>query len=135
MPTAEGTRLDPDQRRALRAALTATAPWLTDPDHGPRSVAAGACDRCHDAPRLLATCGPVSAEAVCRGCALELGTDGWCDGHLAEGRAARAWAAALPDRWADLVVLWWVSTGEIRTPPSELAAERLPIEVQRTLST
>jgi hypothetical protein len=104
------TELD---RPALRAALRATAPWLDATDVGPRAVDAGTCDRCHLHPRLLPTCGPGVAGAICRDCAEELGDDAWCDGHLDDGRAARAWAAALPDRWEDTVILWWVATGEL----------------------
>lgn len=51
---------------------------------------------------------------MCRDCAAALGDDGWCEGHHDEGVAARTWAASLPDRWADVVTLWWVATGEVR---------------------
>jgi hypothetical protein len=101
-------------RRALRRRLLAAAPWLARTDVGPQAVEAGRCDRCGEAPRLLPTCGPAGAAAVCRACARWLGDDGWCDGHQQEGAAARAWADELPDRWPDLVTLWWVATGEIR---------------------
>jgi hypothetical protein len=101
-------------RRALRRALLAAEPWLAATDLGPQAVAAGACDRCHELPRLLPVCGPTGYEALCRDCAEDLGDDGWCDGHVREGRAARAWAAALPTRWHEAVVLWWVATGEVR---------------------
>lgn len=30
----------------------------------------------------------------------------------------RAWADGLPDRWADAVLLWWLSTGEIKQAPA-----------------
>jgi hypothetical protein len=108
--------VDPSQRAALRAQLRGVAPWLDADDLGPRAVDAGPCDRCGDLPRLLPTCGPDSPGALCRDCAEELGDDGWCDGHLDEGRAARAWAARLPSRWADVVTLWWAATGEVRLP-------------------
>lgn len=102
-------------RAELRAALLDAAPWLAATEVGPRSVTAGACDRCGTDPRLLPTCGPSAFEALCRGCAEQEGDHGWCAGHEEEGRAARAWASALPERWQDAVVLWWVATGEIRT--------------------
>jgi hypothetical protein len=100
-------------RRALRAALLEAEPWLGTSELGPQAVVAGRCDRCDQAPRLLPLCGPTSFEAVCRDCAELLGDDGWCDGHLEEGRAARRWARGLPDRWHEAVVLWWAATGEI----------------------
>ncbi len=109
-------------RGALRRALLDAAPWLGEPDRGPRAVEAGPCDRCGIAPRLLPTCGPAGADAVCRDCAVELGDDGWCDGHVEEGREDRAWAAELPDRWADAVTLWWIATGEVRQDPGSVAA-------------
>lgn len=110
---------EPLDRCALRAALLETAPWLADPDRGPRAVDAGPCDRCGTSPRLLPTCGPGGGRAVCRTCAFELGDDGWCEGHRDDGAAARAWAAALPERWADAVTLWWVATGEVRSDDAE----------------
>lgn len=106
--------MDPARRTRLRGALLDAAPWLGATEVGPRSVTAGACDRCGAAPRLLPTCGPTAFEALCRACAQDEGDDAWCDGHLEEGRTARAWAAELPDRWGDAVVLWWTATGEIR---------------------
>lgn len=110
----------PVDRRALGAVLSQAAPWLLETDVGPRAVDAGPCDRCGGPPRLLPTCGPDGLPGVCRDCAEVLGDDGWCDGHLEEGRAARRWAATLPQRWADLVVLWWVATGEVRIDPDRL---------------
>ncbi|MFP4635362.1 MAG: hypothetical protein ACLFRD_05840 [Nitriliruptoraceae bacterium] len=98
---------------ALRRALLSAEPWLAATEVGPQAVDAGSCDRCEDAPRLLPLCGPAGAQAVCRGCAEQLGDDGWCDGHRDEGREARTWASGLPDHWADAVVLWWVATGEV----------------------
>lgn len=106
-------------RQALRAALLATEPWLAAADLGPQAVTAGMCDRCGERPRLLPTCGPAGHEALCPACAEDRGDDAWCDGHLAEGRAARRWASRLPERWADAAVLWWVATGEIRLAPGE----------------
>jgi hypothetical protein len=102
-------------RHALRAALLETEPWLGEPDRGPRSVDAGACDRCRELPRLLPTCGPSGWEALCRPCALAVGLDAWCDGHRDDGREALRWAVALPEHWDVAVVLWWVATGELRT--------------------
>ncbi len=106
------------KRAELRQALLEAAPWLDATEFGPRSVTAGTCDRCEAAPRLLPTCGPTTFEALCRDCAEDEGDDAWCDGHLDDGRSAREWAATLPERWADAVVLWWVATGEIRAEGS-----------------
>lgn len=125
--------MSPSDRRALRAALAEVAPWLQRTDVGPRAVDAGSCDRCGTHPRLLPTCGPSGAEAVCRTCAHQLGDDGWCDGHRAEGRAARTWAAMLPDRWATFVVLWWVATGEVRFDPATIDRSQLPDPVAAAL--
>jgi hypothetical protein len=102
-------------RPALRAALLETEPWLGESHRGPRSVDAGACDRCRELPRLLPTCGPSGWEALCRTCALAVGLDAWCDGHRDDGREALRWAVALPTHWDVAVVLWWVATGELRT--------------------
>jgi hypothetical protein len=102
------------KRTELRVALLEAAPWLGATEVGPRSVVAGACDRCGTAPRLLPTCGPTSFEALCRDCAHDEGDEAWCEGHLDDGRAARAWSSELPDRWGEAVVLWWIATGEIR---------------------
>lgn len=106
--------LDPASRARLRTALLEVAPWLGADDLGPRAVDAGPCDACGDAPRVLPTCGPAGFDALCPTCALARGTDAWCDGHRDAGRTALGWAAALPDRWRDLVVLWWLATGEVR---------------------
>lgn len=106
---------DPRDRRALRRALLEAEPWLAATEVGPASVDAGTCDRCGQAPRLLPTCGPAGFEALCRDCALELGDQAWCDGHAAEGEAARDWAAALPPSWGQTVTLWWYATGELRS--------------------
>jgi hypothetical protein len=126
--------LDPGRRARLRAALLAVAPWLGADDVGPRAVDAGPCDACGDAPRVLPTCGPAGHAALCPACARRWGLDAWCDGHADEGRAALAWAAALPDRWRDLVVLWWLASGEVRpaaTSVPDLAG--LPEVVTRIL--
>lgn len=100
-------------RRELRAALLEAEPWLGDTELGPQAVAAGSCDRCDRAPRLLPLCGPGAYEAVCRDCAEVIGDDGWCEGHQEDGRRARSWAQRLPDRWAEAAVLWWAATGEV----------------------
>jgi hypothetical protein len=101
-------------RPSLRSALLEAEPWLADPARGPRAVDAGACDRCGELPRLLPTCGPAAAGAVCRPCAVEAGLDAWCDGHREEGREALRWALRLPAHWDVAVSLWWVATGELR---------------------
>ena len=120
-------------RRSLRQALIDAEPWLDDTEHGPRAVTAGMCDRCGDRPRLLPTCGSAGFEAVCRGCAAALGDAGWCEGHRDEGEHARAWAEQLPQRWGDVVVLFWVATGELRLRREDLP--HLPDEaVQAALS-
>lgn len=126
--------LDRDDRARLKAALLAVAPWLGSHDLGPQAVSAGACDACGDAPRLLPTCGPAGYEALCRGCATTLDLDAWCDGHREEGAAALAWAARLPERWADLVVWWWVSTGEVRADAASVPdVDRLPTPISAAL--
>ena len=119
MPT-----LDANDRADLRGRLRVLAPWLDATDVGPRAVDAGNCDRCGAPPRLLPTCGPAGWAALCRDCATAVGDEGWCDVHLDDGRAARSWAAALPDRWADVVVAWWVATGELRLD-TDAAAPRI----------
>lgn len=122
--------MDRANRRTLQAALLEHAPWLGADDVGPRAVEAGRCASCDTLPRLLPTCGPVGNDGVCRDCAEHLADDGWCAGHLDEGRAARRWAADLPDRWPELVVLWWVSTGELRPDPDMVnSAADLPAPV------
>ena len=126
--------MDHATRDRLRAALLTAAPWLAATDVGPRAVEAGRCDACDVQPRLLPTCGPGAPGSVCRDCALRLGEDGWCDGHRADGASARAWASALPERWADLVIAWWVATGEVRTGAwPQLDPSTLPSEVGRAL--
>lgn len=127
--------MDRATRHRLRTALLAAAPWLAATEVGPQAVAAGRCEACDVRPRLLPTCGPGAPGAVCRDCALELGDEGWCEGHRAVGEAARAWASVLPDRWADLVIAWWVATGEVRAGAwSELDTSTLPHEVRRELA-
>ncbi|MEX2551093.1 MAG: hypothetical protein WD638_12770 [Nitriliruptoraceae bacterium] len=120
-------RLGAEDRTRLRDALLQVAPWLAEPEVGPRAVDAGRCEACAERPRLLPTCGPAAAAALCRDCALAAGDDAWCDGHRDDGRAARRWAASLPDRWADLVVLWWISTGELGVSAGQtIGREGLP---------
>lgn len=125
--------MTPIDRPALRRALLDAAPWLAATEVGPQAVDAGNCDRCGNAPRLLPTCGPAGADAVCRRCAEELGDDGWCDGHVEDGRAARDWARSLPDRWADAVTLWWIATGELRVDPATIDADPWGVEVRRAI--
>ena len=126
--------MDRAARRQLRSALLDAAPWLGATELGPQAVEAGRCDACDDRPRLLPTCGPAGPGAVCRTCAIRLGADGWCEGHRDEGMAALAWAAALPESWAELVIVWWVATGEVRpTAWSELDTSVLPVEVRGSL--
>lgn len=112
--------LDRADRRQLRSALSSAAPWVDRVDAGPRAVDAGQCDRCDERPRLLPTCGPVAWRALCRECALDVGADGWCDGHADDAEELLAWAADLPPWWGDVVVLWWVSTGEVGGVPAHL---------------
>ncbi len=127
--------MDRAARRHLQTALLTVAPWLEATEVGPRAVEAGRCQACDVRPRLLPTCGPGMPDAVCRDCALQLGEDGWCEGHQAAGEAARGWASALPERWADLVVAWWVTTGEVRADAwPGLDTSALPSELRRALS-
>lgn len=122
-------------RRGLREALLSAEPWLAVDDQGPRAVDAGPCDRCGDLPRLLATCGPVAWEALCRPCALEIGLEAWCDSHREQGRVALRWAVTLPDHWDVAVSLWWVATGELRAVEVRRLdrLERLPPSVRALL--
>ena len=120
-------------RAALRRALLDAAPWLGATEVGPQAVDAGRCDRCDDAPRLLPTCGPTGADAVCRRCAEALGDDGWCDGHLDQGRSARRWASQLPEGWEQVVTLWWVATGELRIDLDSLDATSWGPQVRAAL--
>jgi hypothetical protein len=108
------TDVNASDRAALRRALLAAAPWLDDPDRGPRTVSAGSCDRCGQLPRLVPTCGPGPWEGLCRPCALQVGLAAWCQGHREEGRETLRWAVALPPSWDVAVALWWVATGELR---------------------
>ena len=117
-------------RRRLRAALADAAPWLADVEVGPTTVDAGTCDRCGLRPRVVATCGPVPFRTLCVDCVLAVGDEGWCDGHGDVAGAARAWARAAPPWWADAVVLWWISTGEVRPgAATTVDPDRLPAAV------
>lgn len=111
-------------RQDLRAALRASYPWVTDTDVGPTAVEAGECDRCARRPRCVPTCGPVAWTALCATCAVEVGDDGWCDGHHDEGAAHRAWARQLPPTWPTVVRLWWVATGEVHVDEDWLRLAR-----------
>lgn len=107
--------MDRTTRHALRAALHENAPWLAGTDLGPRAVDAGWCERCDLHPRVVPTCGPTGVTAVCAPCAVELGEDGWCDGHRGDAEVARRWVSTLPENWAELTVRWWLATGEVRS--------------------
>lgn len=69
--------------------------------------------------------------ALCAACAVEVGADGWCDGHAEGGARARRWAASLPPEWATVTRLWWVATGEARLDAAwlQVARAELPPEV------
>lgn len=105
-------------RPALRRALLAAHPWLAATAVGPQAVAAGECDHCGRRPRLLPTCGPVAWTALCRDCALAVGSEAWCEGHADEAATHLAWAAGLPADWETAARLWWVATGEVHLDPS-----------------
>jgi hypothetical protein len=106
-------------------ALRRRYPWVAHTDIGPRAVEAGECDRCQAEVRMVEPCGPLPDLAVPasrdwalgRRCVAELGEEAWCDGHQAEGAAARRWLACLPDEADDVARLWWVATGEVRVDP------------------
>ncbi|MDX1658849.1 MAG: hypothetical protein R3343_08520 [Nitriliruptorales bacterium] len=117
-------------REGLRRALRTAYPWIGDEAFGPRTVDAGECDRCRKQPRLVPTCGPVGWRALCRECALEVGTDAWCDGHLADGREILGAIEELGGDWATVVLLWWIATGEVRHERlSEMPTTELPAGV------
>lgn len=61
---------------------------------------------------------------MCADCAVEVGGDGWCDGHEADGARYRAWAAGLPHEWPTVVRLWWAATGELDVDAGWLAVAR-----------
>ena len=126
-------RTTPDERRALGAALVAEAPWVEATELGPRAVAAGQCDRCGARPRLLPTCGPTSWLALCRECGLEVGTEGWCEGHRDDAEDALRWARDLPVWWGDAVVLAWVASGEVASPVGLTLHEDLPTGLRAAL--
>ena len=102
--------------------MRAAYPWVGAPDRGPGAVEAGECDRCGTAPRVLPTCGPVAWTALCRGCALELGMDAWCEGHADEAADLLAWARGLPEEWPAVCRVWWIATGEVRLGDVDHAA-------------
>ena len=83
--------------RVLQRALLSHYRWLERDDVGPRAVEAGECDRCGNEARLVDTCGPGPHVYLGRECALILGVDAWCDGHIADAKGALAWLAELPD--------------------------------------
>lgn len=136
MPAAAGG-LDAQQRAALRRILQGRFPFLSALDLGPRSVAAGECDRCGEEPRMVQPCGPPPGDlvgpagpdwALGRRCALAAGVEGWCAGHAEEAEAALAWLADLPDTADQVARLWWLATGEVRADGPLLRAARLALE-------
>jgi hypothetical protein len=121
-------------RRALRTALLTGYAWLGDPDVGPQAVVAGECERCGRHPQFVPTCGPTAWEALCPGCAGEVGLAVWCDGHAPEGRRILVALAGLPPEWDVVTRLWWVATGEVDLDELVLDhRDRLPAAVRATL--
>lgn len=127
--------LDRAGRRRLRSALSTAAPWLLDPGIGPTTVDAGSCDRCGEQPRVVATCGPAPARTLCAACVLEVGDAGWCAGHRDVAAHARSWAGRVPAGWADLVVLWWIATGEVRPSADGPATDEAAVAALLAAST
>lgn len=113
-----GDRLD---RRRLREALAASAPFVGDVHLGPAAVDAGECDRCGVLPRVVATCGPQPWRHLCRDCLLEVGTEAFCEGHRDDALANLGRARELPDDWDTITRLAWVASGEVRPDRSWLA--------------
>jgi hypothetical protein len=113
-----GRRFD---KAVLRDALRSHHPWLDRDDVGPRAVSAGECERCGREARLVETCGPVPHRYIGRRCALELGTEAWCEGHAEDADSYLAWIAGLPEEADAVARLWWVATGEVRLDPDLLA--------------
>lgn len=105
---------------ALRSTLREAHPWLDDSDLGPRTVDAGECDRCGGEARMIATCGPVAWAALGRRCAMRLGTQAWCDGHVREAETWLVRLAGLPTTADTVARLWWVATGEVRVDPAAM---------------
>lgn len=101
---------------------------MADPEVGPSAVEAGECDRCHQRPRCVPTCGPVAWVALCADCAVAVDEEGWCDGHADDGRRYRAWATGLPATWPTIVRLWWVATGEVRVDDDWLQVARAEVD-------
>ena len=102
------------ERTALRMALLQCYPWVADDVVGPGAVEAGECDRCRVEPRLVTTCGPTAWAALGRRCALQVGVEAWCDGHVPEGKSWLAALRGLPAEADAVARLWWVATGEVR---------------------
>ena len=105
------------QRAQLRAELVARFGWLANPEVGRSAVEAGECDQCGTEPRMVQTCGPGSAIALGRRCAVAAGEGAWCDGHGDEAAAALAFLMQLPEIADTVARMWWVATGEIALPP------------------
>lgn len=112
------------RRRDLAAALATVAPWIDDPDVGPRAVDAGECDRCGHQPRWVQTCGAQAWRAVCRDCLIELRQDLFCTGHASMAADAVRKARRLPEDWATLTRLAWIATGEVHPDDEWLALVR-----------
>lgn len=100
------------KRRALKQYLSDAVPWLHDVTVGPATVDAGACGNCGVLPGIIGVCGPVAFQTVCASCVTQ--SDLFCDGHADVARYAETFCSALPPNWAEIVVLWWVATGELK---------------------
>lgn len=122
------------KRRALKQFLADVVPWLHDVVVGPTTVDAGVCGNCGVLPGIIPVCGPVSFQAVCASCVTDSAL--FCDGHADVARYAATFSAALPANWAEIVVLWWVATGELKYDgpldvdaiPADPAAQRVGVD-------
>jgi hypothetical protein len=108
-------------KATLREALRSHHPWLDHDELGPRAVEAGECDRCGHEARMVETCGPTPHRYVGRRCAIQMGSDAWCEGHQERAHEALEWVRRLPDEADDVARLWWVATGEVRLDPDLVA--------------
>lgn len=100
-------------RRDLRRMLATEAPWLIDGTVGPTTVDAQLCGRCRTDPGIVPVCGPVAFQAACPSC-VTARDDLFCDGHQDVAAYARTFSRALPANWREVVLLWWIATGELR---------------------